>query len=298
MFLLFEQGWKLFHLTESGAKARKAAEAECTKFIYETGPERFHDLLIPDWDIACKRRIWDIDGKYLKALRSPNIDLTKDPIVEFVPGGVRTATKNYAADVVIFATGFHPMNDLRTLSLYGRNGESLIHHWKGAGGPSGYNGIAVHGFPNFFMLYGPNGSTGHSSVIFTIENNVNFALEVIKPILRGEASEVEVKDDAERKYTKDLQATSRVKIWTKCNGWYVDSSGWNSTLYPWSQIYSWWRSTFPTWNDWSYKFTPLHSHRASRRRLYGTLIIVLVPVLVGMSANKVGLFGRWLSVLS
>ncbi|KAF8505032.1 4-hydroxyacetophenone monooxygenase [Hysterangium stoloniferum] len=253
MFIVFEQGWKLFHLTESGAKARKAAEAECMKFIYETGPEKFHNLLIPDWDIACKRRVLDIDGNYLKSLGSPNVDLTKDPIVEFIPGGVRTATKTYPADVVIFATGFHPLNDLSTLRVYGRNGELLSEHWKAVGGPSGYNGTAVHGFPNFFMLYGPNGSTGHTSVIFTIENNVNFALEVIKPILRGEASEVEVKDDAEKTYTKDIQAASQDKIWTKCNSWYVSDNGWNATLYPWAQTYLWWRSNFPTWSDWSYK---------------------------------------------
>ncbi|KAF8521980.1 hypothetical protein BU17DRAFT_64699 [Hysterangium stoloniferum] len=180
---IFKQGWKLFHLTESGAKARKAPEAECMKFIYETGPEKFHDLLTPDWDIARKHRIWDIDGKYLKSLGSPNVNLTKDPIVEFVPGGVRTTTKNYHTDVVIFATGFHSMNDLTTLRVYGRNGELLTDHWKAVGGPNGHNGIAVHRFPNSFMLYGSNGSTGHTSVIFTIENNVNFTLKVIKPIL-------------------------------------------------------------------------------------------------------------------
>ncbi|KAF8529541.1 hypothetical protein BU17DRAFT_60337 [Hysterangium stoloniferum] len=127
---IFKQGWKLFHLTESGAKARKAPEAECMKFIYETGPEKFHDLLTPDWDIACKHRIWDIDGKYLKPLGSPNVNLTKDPIVEFIPGGVWTTTKNYHADVVIFATGFHSMNDLTTLHA--------------VGSPNGHNGTAVH----------------------------------------------------------------------------------------------------------------------------------------------------------
>ncbi|KAF8519900.1 hypothetical protein BU17DRAFT_65715 [Hysterangium stoloniferum] len=122
---VFEQGWKLFHLTESGAKARKAPKAECMKFIYETGPEKFHDLLTPDWDIARKHRIWDIDGKYLKSLGSPNVNLTKDPIVEFVPGGVRTTTKNYHADVVIFATSFHSMNDLTTLM-----GETVKAQWQ------------------------------------------------------------------------------------------------------------------------------------------------------------------------
>ncbi|KAF8530052.1 hypothetical protein BU17DRAFT_59830 [Hysterangium stoloniferum] len=154
---IFKQGWKLFHLTESGVKARKAPEAECMKYIYETGPEKFHDLLTPDWDIARKHRIWDIDGKYLKSLGSPNVNLTKDPIVEFVPGGVRTTTKNYHADAVLM-------------------------------------GIMV--------------------LLFTDVN-------VIKPILRGEASEVEVKDDAEKTYTKGLQAASQDKIWTKCNSWYM-----------------------------------------------------------------------------
>ncbi|KAF8521956.1 hypothetical protein BU17DRAFT_64680 [Hysterangium stoloniferum] len=114
---IFKQGWKLFHLTESGAKARKAPEAECMKFIYETGPEKFHNLLTPDWDIARKHRIWDIDGKYLKSLGSPNVNLTKDPIVEFVPGGVRTTTKNYHADLPLNERPYYP---------YGRNGEGTV----------------------------------------------------------------------------------------------------------------------------------------------------------------------------
>ncbi|KAF8505034.1 4-hydroxyacetophenone monooxygenase [Hysterangium stoloniferum] len=245
--------WKLFILDEEGAAARRQAEENSKEFIFKTAPEKFHDILIPKWEFGCKRRIWDTDGSYLKSLCAPNVHLTKDPIIEILPHAVRTATKTYPVDVIICATGFDLKDSIGPIKIYGREGRLLNDHWQNVGGPSAYNGMAVHGFPNFIMLFGPNTATGHTSVVSAIENTVNCALKLVKPVIRGEVSEFEVTEEAESKYTRDVQAATKETVWTKCRSYYIADGGWNGALYPWSQYHFWWRMTFPTWSDWSFK---------------------------------------------
>jgi cation diffusion facilitator CzcD-associated flavoprotein CzcO len=160
----------------------------------------------------------------------------KDDIVEILPHAVRTATKTYPADVVIFATGFQTQRFLNNLKIHGKKGELLNDHWKQMGGPGAYHTTAVHGcksaalgvvsltdvmsiatVPNFFLLYGPNSNTGHTSVVLTTENTVNYVLKVLAPVLNGEASEVEVKANAEREYVARVQATSKTRVISKCD---------------------------------------------------------------------------------
>jgi cation diffusion facilitator CzcD-associated flavoprotein CzcO len=92
-----------------------------------------------------QRRIYDADGAYLNALHAPNLHLTKEPILEIVPRGIRTATQTYPADVIVLATGFQTNNGLGALRIQGRNGEWLEDHWRKAGGAGAYNSTAVHG---------------------------------------------------------------------------------------------------------------------------------------------------------
>lgn len=92
----------------------------------------------------------------------------------------------------------------------------------------------MDGFPNFFIIFGPNTATGHSSVILATENMIAYALPLIRLILNCEASEVEVKHEAEVKYTRDLQEALSKTVWMNggCQSWYFTADGWNSTMYP------------------------------------------------------------------
>jgi hypothetical protein len=135
--------------------------------------------------------------------------------------------------VIVLATGFQTNNGLGSLRIQGRGGEWLEDHWKKLGGPGAYNNTAVHGCnvislrfpadepdiwldPNFLMIYGPNSTTGHNSVLFTIENMVDYALKVAEPIIKGEASEIEVKEEAEKEHLRRLQEASSDKLWNTC----------------------------------------------------------------------------------
>ncbi|KAF8518321.1 hypothetical protein JB92DRAFT_3088036 [Gautieria morchelliformis] len=240
MFIILEKdGWRLFPGNETGARLRRAAEKRSKEFIFRVAPMKYHNILVPDYEMACKRRVIDTDSAYLRSLHAPNLHLTKDSIIEILPTGIRTATAAYPADVIIMATGFQANNGLGPLQIRGRGGEWLSDRWNRRGGPGAYNNTAVHGYPNFMVILGPNSGTGHAPATMAIENTVKYALTIVAPILSGDANEVEVTAAAEDAYLDRLQAASVDKVWNgPCGNWYVTADGWNSTLYPWSQTYS------------------------------------------------------------
>ncbi|KAL2823789.1 hypothetical protein BDW59DRAFT_162952 [Aspergillus cavernicola] len=112
----------------------------------------------------------------------------------------------------------------------------------------------MNGFPNFFLLLGPNTVTGHTSAVIAAENSVNYALRILKPVLEGSAASVEVKLSAEDTYIEKVQTALRNTIWhAGCNSWYINDKSWNAMGYPWSQAHFWYRSLFPVWKDWDIK---------------------------------------------
>jgi cation diffusion facilitator CzcD-associated flavoprotein CzcO len=277
VFLAAERSFTGFHMTARGAAFRRKKRAEVEAFMRRYAPEKYHDLLIPDFEIGCKRRIFD--PGYLASLHSPNMTLTSDQAVEILPSGVRTASGALIeADVIILANGFVTNGGeayFPGITVVGRGGETAPEHWARLYGESGragaYNSTALAGFPNFFALLGPNAATGHTSTVMAIENSINYALRVIAPLLRsddgeGQASAAEVKLEAERAYTERVQADLGKTVFASgCRSWYVERSAdgreWNAATYPWSQAYFWWRSLFPVWRDWVYTvsiFNPLH----------------------------------------
>jgi hypothetical protein len=112
--------------------------------------------------------------------------------------------------------------------------------------------------PVFLTLtIGPNSGTGHTSTIINIENAINFALRVIKPVIDGQASIVNVKRGAEEWYSDRVQQKSRDTVWySGCVSWYFKTTKngqkWNSMINPLSQVQFWFQSLFPTWAHWEY----------------------------------------------
>ncbi|GJJ09078.1 hypothetical protein Clacol_003300 [Clathrus columnatus] len=253
LFITFERQWLLFPMSKRGAGLRKLAEDQSKAYIREVAPVKYQDILIPDFEMGCRRRIFDSNRAYLKALHSDNLLLTKEAILEIKPNGVLTNKGFYTADIIVYATGFQTNKHLG-LRVKGENGLWLDEHWRNQGGPSAYNSLSVAGFPNFFTLYGPNASTGHTSVVLTVENAIEGALKVLSPLLKGEATKIEIKKTAYEKWTTRVQTATKNCVFFAggCNNWYVSESGWNGTMYPWSQIHFWWRQRFPHWKDWEY----------------------------------------------
>ena len=173
-------------------------------------------------------------------MHSPKLTLTDDQPVEVLPTGLKFKSgKTIPADVLVLANGFKMDSCHSSFNVIGRNGQSLTQHWEHFGGPASYNCTVMNGFPNFFLISGPNSLQGHTSVIIAIENTVNYTLRILKPILADgkKGSIVEIKKTAEEADARQLQADLRKTIYfSGCRGWYVqekeDGKRWNGTTYP------------------------------------------------------------------
>lgn len=256
VFVFAENDMRGFYMTKAGERYRKNREAWATRYIKRTAPEKYHDMLIPDFNIGCKRRIYD--PGYCKALHAKNLTVSEEKVVEVVPEGVRDATgKVTEADIIVLATGFETNQFMDGIEIIGRGGKSINEHWAAWDGPQAYNCSALSDFPNFFMILGPNTATGHSSTVMAAENSINYALRVIKPVLDGEAKLAEVSRSAEERYSREMQTALQKTVWfSGCANWYnkelEGGRKWNGTTYPHWQPSFWYECFFPQQKDWIY----------------------------------------------
>ncbi|RVD83660.1 uncharacterized protein DFL_005440 [Arthrobotrys flagrans] len=277
IFTSIESGWLAFRNGKLGESIRTAQEKRSIAHVKRHAPEKYWNLLIPSFPIGFKRRIYD--DTYLPALKSEKVTLTKDEVTHLSENAIHTASgAEYKADVVIMATGYKTNEWIAPLNVVGRKGETLSQHWKKMGGPAAYNATAVSGFPNFFMIFGPNSVTGHSSVILATENMCQYALNIARPVLKGDASEVEVKQGAEVEYSKWIQEKMKTTVFNNTTGkelksWYVRDDGWNSSTYPRSQIHFTYRTYFPVYKDWIIKKTKQGIRKTRLRKILALFLI-------------------------
>ncbi|KAH7129271.1 hypothetical protein EDB81DRAFT_661866 [Dactylonectria macrodidyma] len=254
VYLVAERELRGFPMTKAGAQYRRFRRAQVEKYMRSAAPKKYHDILIPDFEVGCKRRIFD--SGYLDCLHSENLDLTDDPALQIVPEGIRTKHGLIKADVIVLANGYVTNKFLHGVEVVGRKG-TLEEHWESFGGAEAYNCSVLSGFPNFFLLLGPNAATGHTSAIMAAENSINYAMRVLRPVLKDEASVAELKPDAEHRYVTQIQDDLSKTVWNSgCQSWYIEGKAggrtWNAMSYPYSQAHFWYRSLFPTWSDWEY----------------------------------------------
>ncbi|KAK6530518.1 hypothetical protein TWF694_003862 [Orbilia ellipsospora] len=273
-FLSIEAAWLAFRNGPTGDRLRAAQERTSIRHIKSKAPEKYWDLLIPTFPIGFKRRIYD--DTYLPSLKSDKVLLTKDDVTHVSENAVHTASgKEYKADVVVMATGYKTNEWIAPLKIVGRNGETMSEHWKKIGGPAAYNATAVSGFPNCFLIVGPNSITGHTSVILATENMVRYALNIVTPVLKGDASTVEISKEAEVKYSNWIQETMKKTVFNNqaFRSWYVREDGWNSSTYPRSQVHFMYRSYFPNYKDWIVKKTQQGIWKTRMRKILALFLI-------------------------
>lgn len=248
LFLMLEYNFvAMFTDTAYGRAQRPKIEKAFLDHMRKVAPKEYHEVLTPNYSLGCKRRI--IDGTWYRSLHASNVELTTQPLtrvhaksVTLGPGSHyppntdqrKDEVREIPADVIILGNGFETNQWLHPLKVIGKGNKSMEDVWAERGGAQGYLGIAMDQFPNFFMLFGPNTATGHTSVIFATENAVNYSLNFIKPILDGRVSTYEVKEKAERAWTTQVQAQLQKTVFRRgvCSSWYITADGWNSTTYP------------------------------------------------------------------
>ncbi|KAF1972879.1 FAD/NAD(P)-binding domain-containing protein [Bimuria novae-zelandiae CBS 107.79] len=289
-----EKGYfDLFGDTPKHVKNRRDYEAELMKRMKSMVSEKYHEMLTPDYEVGCKRRIFD--HTWYQTLSDPKVELTTQPLtrvnessVVIGPGAHYPKNeksdlpeRELPADVIVLANGFEITTWLHPLRVVGKGGKDLVKTMDERGGPQAYMGTAMDGFPNFFLIFGPNTATGHSSVVMASENMVMHAIKFIKPILQGEVATVEVKHEAEVAFTTDVQAALKKTVFMTggCVSWYKAANGWNSTVYPYSQIDFWRRCRFPTWSDWDITYTK--QGIARKRRDLFVRVVAITAIVVG-----------------
>jgi cation diffusion facilitator CzcD-associated flavoprotein CzcO len=179
--------------------------------------------LLPAYPIGCKRVL--ISDDFYPALTRRNVDVVTSPIREVASEAVLTDDgARWPVDTIIFGTGFESHDFLAPLAIRGAGGRSLAEAWRD--GAEAYLGMTVSGFPNLFVLYGPNTNLGHNSIVFMIECQVDYVLKCIDALrARGRAS-MDVRPGVMHAYNRDLQTRMRSTVWEAgCSSWYKTASG-------------------------------------------------------------------------
>lgn len=207
--------------------------------------------LTPDYEIGCKRMIMSND--YYPALQRDNVSVVTAGIGEIAGDAIHTVDGGeHRAEVIVYATGFAVTDKVRYLHVTGRGGRDLAQTW--ADGPEAYLGVAVHGFPNYFALMGPNTGVGNQSVVFMIEAQVRYIIACIRGMADRSVTRVEVKSHVQAQFNRDLQRDSEGTVWTAggCDSWYLDRNGANRVIWPASTLSYWRRTRRPDLADFDY----------------------------------------------
>lgn len=187
--------------------------------------------LTPTFAMGCKRVLLSDD--YYPAIARENVDLVTEPITRINGATVTTADgKVREIDVLILATGFRATDSPSAELITGADGRTLAERWA-EDGQQAYKGTTVAGFPNLFMLVGPNTGVGNTSMIYMIESQLNYLLDALRLMDRHYLATVEVHARVQRRYNVELQRRMARTVWsTGCQSWYLDAEGRNSTLWP------------------------------------------------------------------
>ncbi len=194
----------------------------------------------PDYTIGCKRML--PSNRWYRALGAPNVELVTATVEEVRERSIVDADGvEREVDAIIFGTGFHVTDIPVAHQIRGRDGTLMSDLWRGS--PRAYLGTSVPGFPNLFLLLGPNTGLGHSSMVYMIEAQVEHVLRAIGEMDRGGARTIEVRPEAHAEYNRDVDDRMQGTVWDTggCVSFYLDDTGRNATLWP----------------DWTWRFRRL-----------------------------------------
>jgi cation diffusion facilitator CzcD-associated flavoprotein CzcO len=223
---------ELFVFTLMHPRAGSLAERVGRKHLREQVPDpQLRAKLTSRYRIGCKRTL--ISNEYYPAIQQPNVELVTDSIAAVTPRGIVTADGvEREVDTIILGTGFHVSDMPVAQWVRGRDGRSMDEIWRGS--PQAYLGTTIAGFPNLFMLVGPNTGLGHNSIVFMIESQLNYVMDCIEHIDRAGARSFEVRHEVQESFNEEIQRKLDGTVWTSggCVSWYLDANGRNSTVWP------------------------------------------------------------------
>jgi len=227
---IFRQFEKVI-LRRASVEQTALAQAEFFAYLETQVPDaELRARLTPDYRFGCKRVLQSND--WYPALQQPNVEVITAPIKSISETGVEMADgASHPVDAIIYGTGFTPTDFLAPMQITGLGGQSLVSAW--AGGAEAYLGITVAGFPNFFMMYGPNTNTA-ASIIFMLENQARYIVQCARELGRGSVQSMNLRVGVQRDYNADIQARigETVLMDANCRSYFQDPSGKVTTQWP------------------------------------------------------------------
>ncbi len=217
------------NLTFSNPAARAYAEQSARAALDQVVDPELRARLTPTDPYGCHRPL--VSNTYYPAFNRPNVELVTEPIIAIDERGIRTADGEHRAfDVILCATGFHTIDYLSVMPVTGRDGALLTDAW--ADGAQAYLGVSVAGFPNLFMLYGPN--TNNGSILHMIECQVGYIVRHLDRMRREHLSSIAISEEAMAEYNEEIQRRlDGVAVWNAgCSTYYRSPSGRIVTQWP------------------------------------------------------------------
>ncbi len=192
---------------------------------------RLRAAMTPDYTIGCKRILYS--GKYLPAIQRDNVQLETTAVARVLPHAVVGADGvEHPVDTVILGTGFHVTDQPIADRVVGRDGRTLADHWQGS--PQAYDTVTVNGFPNLFLVLGPNSGLGHNSVVVMAEAAIAHLVAAMSHLRATGAAALEPTAAAQARFVAEVDRRMSGSVWTAggCRSWYLDRTGRNSALWP------------------------------------------------------------------
>ena len=186
--------------------------------------------LTPDFAAGCKRLLMTSD--YYPALQRDNCTLVTWPIARLAPQGIRTVEGvEHRFDCIVFATGFDVSKTGSPIPVTGLDGRKLADEW--SGGAYAYRSVAVSGYPNLYVTFGPNSGPGHSSALVYMEAQIDYITDAIAQLIGNGWKALDVRADVQDEYNRDIQRRLTSTTWNSgCSSWYLTDDGFNATMYP------------------------------------------------------------------
>ncbi len=211
------------------------------KYLEETVRDpKLREKLVPDYPIGAKRIL--ISDDYYQTLNLPHVQVITERIEQCTERRIRTRDgREFEVDAIIFATGFRTNPFLAGMEIEGLPGHVLARDW--ANGAYAYYGITVPGYPNFFLLYGPNTNLGHNSILFMLECQFHYIVQALSLLARQGAAYLEVRQDVFEAFYRDIQQALAQTAWAHVpHSWYKDSAGRITNNWPYSTFWYWWKT--------------------------------------------------------
>jgi cation diffusion facilitator CzcD-associated flavoprotein CzcO len=249
-----ERIWQEFHVNTSVAADDPLVagrQAYSMGFLEaQVADEALRQRLTPDYPFRCKRVL--LGDAYYRALQRTNVELVADPILRITDSAVETTSgRRVEVDTVVLATGFETSHYLSGLDVTGVGGRKLHDEW--GDDPRAYLGVAVHGYPNFFMLYGPNTNQGGNSIVYVLEAASELVVDAVRRLARHGGS-LDVRADAQQRFIERIDAELGRSIWTKCDSYFRSPSGRIVTQWPYSELEYAMQTQRLSEDDWHHRY--------------------------------------------